>query len=121
MHELGTIRAEHDSRCERAVRAVALLRDKYDWKARVAVETEEPEDFVPLLSPLHPLSPISRLSPVIPGVTLPVSLSEDVGDIDMAEDKDEDSGEDEEELEEVLGPSLQPSPGRSSLASTPPS
>ncbi|EJD07728.1 uncharacterized protein FOMMEDRAFT_33600, partial [Fomitiporia mediterranea MF3/22] len=38
------IKAEHDARCDRAMRAVALLREKYDWKARVAVETEEPEE-----------------------------------------------------------------------------
>ena len=94
-----------------------MLRDKYDWKTRVAVETEEPEYFVPLLSLLQPLSPISHLSPVIPGVTLPASLAEDVSDIDIEEDKDEDSGEDEG----GLGPSLQPSAGRDSgIASIPP-
>ena len=29
------------------MRAVALLRERYDWKARLAVEMEEPEEFVP--------------------------------------------------------------------------
>ncbi|KAL0581457.1 hypothetical protein V5O48_000611 [Marasmius crinis-equi] len=42
--ECAEILGDHDRRAERAIRAVALLRDKYDWKARVAVEMAEPED-----------------------------------------------------------------------------
>ncbi|KLO12306.1 hypothetical protein SCHPADRAFT_424208 [Schizopora paradoxa] len=107
------IRTEHDSRCERAVRAVALLREKYDWKARVAVETEEPEDFP--MSPILALSPMNRMSPIPP-------LASGDGDDDVLmgtpgggadDDDDDDSGNDEAELEEVLGPSLQPTPGDS--------
>lgn len=44
LKECEQIRVEHDERVERAVRAVALLRDKYDWKARVEVDQEEPEE-----------------------------------------------------------------------------
>ncbi|KAH8109413.1 hypothetical protein DFH11DRAFT_1627178 [Phellopilus nigrolimitatus] len=107
------IKAEHDSRCERAARAVTLLRDKYDWKARVAVETEEPEDFVPLspFSPQHSLSPYTGLSPV-PDVANPVDDDIPVDSFEENEgDDDDDSGDDDAELEEVLGPSLQPTPG----------
>jgi hypothetical protein len=31
----------HDARAERAQRAVAMLREKYDWRVRVAVEPDE--------------------------------------------------------------------------------
>ncbi|KAH9915428.1 uncharacterized protein BXZ73DRAFT_106157 [Epithele typhae] len=41
------IRVEHDLRVERATRAVQLLRDRYEWKLRVEVEEEEPEDWEP--------------------------------------------------------------------------
>jgi hypothetical protein len=42
--ELTTIRDAHDARVDRAIRAVTMLRDKYDWKTRVEVEIEEPEE-----------------------------------------------------------------------------
>ncbi|KZT21970.1 hypothetical protein NEOLEDRAFT_719713 [Neolentinus lepideus HHB14362 ss-1] len=42
--ECKQIRVEHDQRIERAVRAVNMLREKYDWKARVAVDQEEPDE-----------------------------------------------------------------------------
>lgn len=42
--ECAEIRTAHDARVERAVRAVAMLREKYDWHSRVQVETEEPEE-----------------------------------------------------------------------------
>ncbi|KAK7052261.1 hypothetical protein R3P38DRAFT_3255462 [Favolaschia claudopus] len=44
LHECDAIRAAHDQRVERAVRAVAMLRDKFDLRQRVAVEVEEPEE-----------------------------------------------------------------------------
>ncbi|KAI0266428.1 hypothetical protein BC834DRAFT_128077 [Gloeopeniophorella convolvens] len=33
--------AAHDARAERAQRAVAMLREKYDWRVRVAVDPDE--------------------------------------------------------------------------------
>ena len=33
--------AAHDVRTERAQRAVAMLREKYDWRVRVAVDPDE--------------------------------------------------------------------------------
>ncbi|KXN82952.1 hypothetical protein AN958_02035 [Leucoagaricus sp. SymC.cos] len=44
LRECVEIRAAHDSRVDRAVRAVTMLRERYDWKQRVAVEVEEPEE-----------------------------------------------------------------------------
>ncbi|PPR00701.1 hypothetical protein CVT24_000988 [Panaeolus cyanescens] len=42
--ECNEIRDAHDRRVDRAVRAVAMLREKFDWKQRVEVEVEEPEE-----------------------------------------------------------------------------
>jgi hypothetical protein len=42
--ECEEIRSAHDRRVERAVRAVTMLRDKFEWKQRVEVEVEEPEE-----------------------------------------------------------------------------
>ncbi|KAG2038075.1 hypothetical protein BDR03DRAFT_955696 [Suillus americanus] len=44
LHECEEIRSAHDHRVERAVRAVMMLRDKFEWKQRVEVEVEEPEE-----------------------------------------------------------------------------
>ena len=44
------VKREHDGRCERAMRAVSLLKERYDWKARLAVEVEEREEFVPMFA-----------------------------------------------------------------------
>lgn len=44
MRECTEIREAHDGRVDRAVRAVTMLREKFDWKQRVAVEVEEPEE-----------------------------------------------------------------------------
>lgn len=44
LKECSEIRDEHDRRVERAVRAVTMLREKFDWKQRVEVEVEEPEE-----------------------------------------------------------------------------
>ena len=46
LRECEQIRVEHDLRVERATRAVTMLREKFDWKARVEVEVEEPEELV---------------------------------------------------------------------------
>lgn len=44
LQECAEIRGAHDRRVERAVRAVTMLREKFDWKQRVEVEVEEPEE-----------------------------------------------------------------------------
>ncbi|KAG2127960.1 hypothetical protein DEU56DRAFT_819643 [Suillus clintonianus] len=44
LQECEEIRSAHDHRVERAVRAVMMLRDKFEWKQRVEVEVEEPEE-----------------------------------------------------------------------------
>lgn len=44
LKECTEIREAHDRRVDRAVRAVTMLREKFDWKQRVEVEVEEPEE-----------------------------------------------------------------------------
>jgi hypothetical protein len=44
IQECDQIKLEHDERVDRAIKAVTMLREKYDWKARVMVEQEEPEE-----------------------------------------------------------------------------
>jgi len=44
LRECGEVCEEHDRRVDRAMRAVVMLRDKFDWKQRVEVEVEEPEE-----------------------------------------------------------------------------
>jgi hypothetical protein len=44
IRECDQIKLEHDDRIDRAVKAVTMLREKYDWKVRVMVEQEEPEE-----------------------------------------------------------------------------
>lgn len=95
LRECEQIRDEHDSRVERAVRAVAMLREKYDWKARVAVDQEEPEELEwDLRGPAQP----TELVGGAPGNASEVGESGDSQDGAQSNDSDE-----EEELEEVLG------------------
>lgn len=42
--ECAEIRGDHDRRVERAIRAVGMLRDKFEWKVRMEVEQKEPEE-----------------------------------------------------------------------------
>jgi len=42
--ECDQIKREHDTRVDRAVKAVTMLREKYYWRQRVEVEVEEPEE-----------------------------------------------------------------------------
>lgn len=44
LQECVEIREAHDRRVDRAVRAVTMLRERFDWKQRVEVEVEEPEE-----------------------------------------------------------------------------
>ena len=82
LRECEQIRVEHDLRVERATRAVTMLREKYDWKARVEVDQEEPEEL--------------DWDPRFPsGSGAPTS-------VESADSQSNDS-EEEEELEEVLG------------------
>lgn len=87
LRECDQIRIEHDLRVERAARAVALLRDKYDWKARVAVEQEEPEELE--------WEPRPQAAPS--------EDSSESGGAPTPRDKQSNDSEEEEELEEVLG------------------
>jgi len=44
LKECTEIREAHDRRVDRAARAVMMLKDRFDWKQRVEVEVEEPEE-----------------------------------------------------------------------------
>ncbi|KAH9944639.1 hypothetical protein B0H21DRAFT_452368 [Amylocystis lapponica] len=95
IRECEDIRVEHDLNVERAVRAVAMLREKYDWKARVAVDQEEPEEIE-----WDPRLGGQAQNGDGPGAAVD-GTSEDSGDTPrggQSNDSDE-----EEELEEVLG------------------
>ncbi|KAI9069403.1 hypothetical protein FKP32DRAFT_1586908 [Trametes sanguinea] len=91
LRECDQIRMEHDQRVERATRAVMLLREKYDWKARVEVEQEEPEelDWDPRGPSVAPEDVPTNPEPSEEGDTSETPKSND--------------SEEEEELEEVLG------------------
>ncbi|KAI0655041.1 hypothetical protein C8Q70DRAFT_924718 [Cubamyces menziesii] len=90
LRECEQIQVEHDQRVERATRAVTLLRDKYDWKARVEVEQEEPEEL--------------DWDPRIPdGATEVVPAPEPSEGTDTPSGRQSNDSEEEEELEEVLG------------------
>ncbi|KAI1792271.1 hypothetical protein LXA43DRAFT_351838 [Ganoderma leucocontextum] len=88
--ECAQIRTEHDERVDRATRAVTLLRDKYDWKARVEVEQEEPEEL--------------DWDPRLPGGTTGAAGEEpSVSSAETPNGGQSNDSEEEEELEEVLG------------------
>jgi hypothetical protein len=46
LRECIEIREDHDQRVDRAVRAVTMLKERFDWKQRVEVEVEEPEELM---------------------------------------------------------------------------
>lgn len=104
LRECEQIRLEHDERVERAVRAVTLLREKFDWKARVEVENAEPEDWV-----------------AGDDVDEDADMNMDGDDEDKRGERAEESNEseEEEELEEVLGNGDEPSSPTGSQPNTP--
>lgn len=101
---------EHDARCERATRAVNLLRDQYDWRLRVEAEIDEEADHA-----VDVYSSLSTTPPPNPPITGGSSAEDADMDVDitqpyspMTNDGNDLDSEDEAELEQVLG--LQPSP-----------
>ena len=42
--ECAEIKRQHDARVDRAIKAVQLLKDRYEWKARVAAPEPEGEE-----------------------------------------------------------------------------
>jgi hypothetical protein len=85
---VGEVVVAHDARAERAQRAVAMLREKYDWRVRVAVDPDEVwgEDDE------EADGPTTGKAPAVPkGPGSPASAN---------------TSEEEEELEHVLGPGI---------------
>jgi len=113
LRECEQIRVEHDLRVERAVRAVTMLREKYDWKARVEVEQEEPEEL--------------DWDPRFQGSTQEGDGIGGGGDEMMGVESESTPGahsndtEEEEELEEVLGNGGDQTPGGSQVGTPAPS
>lgn len=92
LHECDQIRVEHDERVDRAVRAVAMLREKYDWKARVEVDQEEPEEIE-----------WEARGVVAQDASQPERMSEDGESAGTPTGGQSNDSDEEEELEEVLG------------------
>ncbi|KAJ7768283.1 hypothetical protein B0H16DRAFT_1519281 [Mycena metata] len=103
LRECDSIRAEHDQRVERAVRAVAMLRDKFELRQRVAVEVEEPEELS-----------------WDPRVGMPSDARVAGGDEDAGMETDGTSGDDEEE-DVVEGELVDTNMNTDSPAAAPPS
>ncbi|EKM53012.1 uncharacterized protein PHACADRAFT_259184 [Phanerochaete carnosa HHB-10118-sp] len=97
LRECDQIKVEHDERVDRAVRAVTLLREKFDWKARVEVENEEPEEL-----DWNPLDDVGGAEThADEDVEMNVDGGAQTGDEGREDESNE--SEEEEELEEVLG------------------
>ncbi|KAI0691129.1 hypothetical protein BC835DRAFT_1279787 [Cytidiella melzeri] len=100
--ECEQIRMEHDERIERAINAVVRLRnEKYEWKVRVEVEQEEPEE----------LEWDPRLGDQLANGGVRENETQGQGSQINIDEESNDS-EEEEELEEVLGNGDDDSPGR---------
>lgn len=91
LRECEQIKLEHDERVDRAVRAVTLLREKYDWKARVEVDQEEPEELE--------WDPRLQAS----GEETMNGNGDVEAESEPTPDEQSNDSEEEEELEEVLG------------------
>ncbi|KAJ7267442.1 hypothetical protein C8J57DRAFT_1327725 [Mycena rebaudengoi] len=83
LRECEQIRVAHDQRVERAVRAVTMLRDKFELRQRVQVEVEEPEE----------LSWDPRLG-------MPAGAGGDGGDVGMESAEEGSSDDDDEDIVE---------------------
>lgn len=95
LRECGEIREAHDQRVDRAVRAVTMLREKFEWKQRVQVEVEEPEELD--WDPRFGLAGSSGA----PGASRPdETMMEDVKD---DEDDEQGSSEDDEDQANIEG------------------
>jgi hypothetical protein len=94
IRECEEMRMQHDARAERAIRAVAMLREKFDLKARLQVDQEEPEelDWDPRTA--------GGMGAVAPGAR----HGED-GDTNMQDEDDDDDDDDDDEDEEEDGSS----------------
>lgn len=87
--ECEQIKMEHDERIERAINAVVRLRsEKYEWKVRVEVEQEEPEEL--------------EWDPRF-GTQTGLGDAAQGSHDKMRVDEESNDSEEEEELEEVLG------------------
>ncbi|KAF8652502.1 hypothetical protein AX16_004375 [Volvariella volvacea WC 439] len=98
--ECEQIKNDHDRRVERAVRAVTMLREKFDWKQRVEVQEEEPEELEwdPRLAATNATGETGAENGV--GVVEVDAVMTDVGE---AEDEEEGGGSSSDDDDEVEG------------------
>jgi hypothetical protein len=95
IRECDQIKLEHDDRVDRAVKAVTMLREKYDWKVRVMVEQEEPEELD--WDPRIQRQTMARVGEPI------MSDSESSGPSIMDDGDESNDSEEEKETENALG------------------
>jgi hypothetical protein len=116
LEECEEIRSAHDRRVERAVRAVTMLRDKFEWKQRVEVEVEEPEELE--WDPRHRVRPVDIDNG---GEDMEGDHGEDRdGDGDIGMESPEGGSSDENEVEGALVDSMMDSSPPSATVSMPP-
>ena len=94
VRECDQIKMEHDERVDRAIKAVTMLREKYDWKVRVMVEQEEPEELD--WDPRIQRQTMARVEEVLS------SDSESSGPSAMDEAEESNDSEEEKETENAL-------------------
>lgn len=94
VRECDQIKLEHDERVERAIKAVTMLREKCDWKVRVMVEQEEPEEL-----DWDPRIQQQTMARVEEGLS---SDSESSGPSAMDEGEESNDSEEEKETENAL-------------------
>ncbi|EGO19891.1 hypothetical protein SERLADRAFT_478348 [Serpula lacrymans var. lacrymans S7.9] len=94
---MSAVRAAHDSRVERAVRAVTMLRERYEWRQRVEVEIEEPDDVV---EEETPTPTFTQAQAPTPNLQTPTPTQNHV--LSHSFDHDGDNDGDEEEVESEL-------------------
>lgn len=125
---INTVRAEHDARVTRAARAVQMLREQFEWKARVEVAHDDPDPHADLTTydGLQTATTPDFALELGPGdVSFDGIVTAADPDTDMELDAagPTDDEEDEDEVEE-LGDVLEPdgaifTPDAADVASTP--
>jgi hypothetical protein len=121
LEECEAIRAEHDGRAERAVRALAMLRERFDFKLRVQVDQEEPEelDWDPRLGGGAGQTVGEGARGDAHGQEDEEGTTDDEEDGEEDEEEDDDDDEDEEGVEDALGLGTTPASDMFSLPGTP--
>lgn len=92
LKECEEIRGAHDRRVDRAIRAVEMLKEKFDWKQRMEVTVEEPEEL--------DFDPRYRLDGEVAGQK--ADEDEGMGSVSSDGDESDDDEDDEYNVEGAL-------------------